>query len=192
MRAGGSHCQPRNRLMGGSSAAATEGLRRRAARRSNSRSRGQSLAEFALVAPVAVAILAGIIQFGIVFWAQNTLTQVVRDTGRWEATQGSCTNQTDVISEANSIAASSSLLGYSASSPWTASNVTVAFSSNCTSAATYPTDNSQYSWVKITVTHQVPTFFPGMQYLPSLGSCDASGCYITLSTSAQYRLEPLP
>ena len=48
------------------------------------RSRGQSLAEFALVFPILMIILGGIIQFGIIFWAQNTLTQVARDTGRWE------------------------------------------------------------------------------------------------------------
>lgn len=155
------------------------------------RSRGQSLAEFALVAPVVVAILAAIIQFGIVFWAQNTLTQVVRDTGRWEATQGSCTNSAAVISQANSIAGTSSLFGYTPSS-WTSSNVTVTFSANCTSDTTYPVDNSQFSWVNIAVTHRVPTFFPGMQFLPQLGTCDPTGCYITLSTSAQYRLEPKP
>ena len=29
-----------------------------------------------------VLFLGGIVQFGIVFWTQNTLTQVVRDTGQ--------------------------------------------------------------------------------------------------------------
>ena len=35
-------------------------------------------------------ILGGIIQFGIIFWGQNTLTQVARDTGRWASTQVTC------------------------------------------------------------------------------------------------------
>ena len=161
--------------------------------RARKRSRGQSLVEFAIVAPVAIAILAAIIQFGIVFWAQNTLTQVVRDTGRWEATQQSCTNASAVVTEANLIAASSSLIGYTA---WTSANVTVTFSPAVTGVSDacppYPTDNTRFSWVKITITHQVPTFFPGMQYLPLLGGCDATGCHITLSSSAQYRLEPKP
>ena len=164
-----------------------------------SRSRGQSLVEFALVAPIVVAVMAAIIQFGIVFWAQNTLTQIVRDTGRWEATQDSCTNATtatapalSVVDQANAIARISSLIGYSS---WTSpANVAVSFSSNCTTdpGAKYPTDNSQFSWVKITITHQVPTFFPGMEYLPLLGNCDSSGCHITLSSTAQFRLEPKP
>ena len=62
------------------------------------RARGQSLAEFALVAPLAIALLAGIIQFGTVFWAQNTLTQIVRDTGRWAATQTNCITDTPLYS----------------------------------------------------------------------------------------------
>src|SRR3954453_15162544 len=73
---------------------------------------GQSLAEFALVAPLAFAVLAGIIQFGSVFWAQNTLTQVVRDTGRWAATQKNCADPVPVVDQSNLIARSSSLLGY--------------------------------------------------------------------------------
>ena len=82
---------------------------------------GQSVAEFALVLPVLVAILGGIIQFGLIFWAQNTLTQVVRDTGRWAATQQCSTVNPPgigVTAQANLIASHSSLLGYT-SSEWT-------------------------------------------------------------------------
>jgi Flp pilus assembly protein TadG len=153
-------------------------------------SRGQSLVEFALVAPIVIAVMAAIIQFGIVFWAQNTLTQVVRDTGRWEATQGSCTNSAAVVIQANQIANISSLIGYTTSSL----NVTVTFSPNCTSDATYPKDNTQFSWVKITITHQIPVFFPGMEFFPALGGpCTGSGgTCMTLSSTAQFRLEPRP
>ncbi|HEX5147885.1 MAG TPA: TadE family protein, partial [Candidatus Limnocylindrales bacterium] len=55
-----------------------------------SRQHGQSLAEFAIVFPVLFLIVAAIIQFGLIFWSQNTLTQVARDTGRWAATQQAC------------------------------------------------------------------------------------------------------
>src|SRR5215212_9247692 len=51
---------------------------------------GQSLAEFAIVFPIFFLIFAAIIQFGLIFWSQNTLTQIARDTGRWAATQQSC------------------------------------------------------------------------------------------------------
>ena len=141
-----------------------------------------------------IAVMAAIIQLGIVFWAQNTLTQVVRDTGRWEATQGSCSNSAAVVSQAKAIAGVSSLIGYNASS-WSSANVTVTFSPTVADVSDacppYPTNNGQFSWVKITITHSVPTFFPGMEYLPALGTCDPN-CHITLSSTAQFRLEPKP
>ena len=55
--------------------------------RSRDGARGQALVEFAIILPVFVLFLAGVIQFGILFWAQNTLTQIARDTGRWASTQ---------------------------------------------------------------------------------------------------------
>ena len=86
--------------------------------RSRQRQRGQSLAEFALVFPVLMLIIGGIIQFGVIFWGQNTLTQIARDTGRWAATQQKCdlATQAAVIATANSIAQQSSLIGYTATS----------------------------------------------------------------------------
>ena len=54
--------------------------------------RGQSLVEFALVFPVFVLLLGGVIQFGIIFWGQNTLNQIVRDAGRYGATVAACTS----------------------------------------------------------------------------------------------------
>ena len=105
-----------------------------------SRRRGQSVAEFALVLPVLIAIIGGIIQFGLIFWAQNTLTQVVRDTGRWAATQqtspcntgtvpagqqfAGSTGVRAVLGEANLVASNSSLLGYPPATPWTATDET--------------------------------------------------------------------
>src|SRR5712671_6032001 len=83
------------------------------------RPRGQSLAEFALVFPVLMLILGGIIQFGILFWGQNTLTQVARDTGRWAASQIACPTNGTVTPIANSIAQSSSLIGYRTSADLT-------------------------------------------------------------------------
>lgn len=99
-----------------------------------SRPTGQALAEFAIVLPLLIALLGGIIQFGLIFWAQNTLTQVVRDTGRWAATQENCSlyNATsnpsgvDIAKEANLVASNASLLGYSSSTNWTATDETTA------------------------------------------------------------------
>jgi Flp pilus assembly protein TadG len=144
--------------------------------RGRQRSRGQSLAEFAIVFPVLMLILGGIIQFGIIFWGQNTLTQIARDTGRWAATQQACTSPpVDVLGTAKSIAATSSLIG--GSSGWTSpTNVDVSWSGTpCP-----PNNNQNVAYVTITLHHQVPIFFP---FVPGNGS---------LATSAQFRMEPMP
>jgi Flp pilus assembly protein TadG len=134
-------------------------------------SQGQGLAEFAIVFPVLMLIIGGIIQFGVIFWGQNTLTQVARDTGRWAASQVTCPTTGSVQATANSIAANSSLIGYSGGNV----ALTVTTSGTCP-----PTSNQQVGYVTITLSHQVPVFFP---WIPGNGS---------LSTSAQFRLEPAP
>ena len=97
-------------------------LRRPPGRR---RSSGQSLAEFALVFPILMVMLGGIIQFGIIFWGQNTLTQIARDTGRWASTQIVCPTSANTLATANAIAGQSSLIGYTS---WGPSNVQVSLS----------------------------------------------------------------
>jgi hypothetical protein len=123
-------------------------------------------------------ILGGIIQFGIIFWGQNTLTQIARDTGRWAASQQGCTAGTvapavDVLGTARTIAAASSLIG--SSSGWTSpANVDPVW----TGAVCPPVNNQDVAYIKITLHHQVPIFFP---FVPGNGS---------LTTSAQFRMEP--
>lgn len=150
-------------------------LRRHGLSRSRHRTRGQSLAEFAIVFPILMLILGGIIQFGIIFWAQNTLTQVARDTGRWASTQVICPTTATVLPTANSIAGQSSLIGYTTGS-WTATNVQVTLSGDPCPV----TSNAQVAFVTINLTHQVPIFFP---FVPGNGN---------LGTSAQFRMEPRP
>lgn len=173
------------------------------------RSVGQGLAEFALVVPIFLALVGAVIQFGLIFWAQNTLTQVVRDAGRWEATQQACNSSAlgALGPQINSIAGSSSLLGYSTS--WAApvdvgtdASVGTFTTANAVAVAWVrdsgpgivcpPKTNATNYHVTIRVNHVVPTFFPGMQYLPGLGTCDSAGCRITLSSTAQFRMEPAP
>jgi Flp pilus assembly protein TadG len=141
------------------------------------RSRGQSLAEFAIVFPVMMLIIAGIIQFGIIFWGQNTLNQVARDTGRWAATQQSCTPATEsaIRNTANAIAGQSALIGY-VPGTWTAANVTVSW----TGTPCPPQNNQETAWVKISIDHTVPIFFP---WVPGNGN---------IGTSTEFRMEPAP
>ena len=183
-------------------------------RRSRGRPRsGQSVAEFALVLPVLVAILGGIIQFGVIFWAQNTLTQVVRDTGRWAATQKCSTTNppgVGVLAEAKLVAGNASLIGYTADQWTTATNFTTAtygtdgdtamdtfsgegvavawVADNPNGESCPPSDNQAVYHVTIKINHAVPVFFPGMQYLPGIGSNGK----IMLSSTAQFRMEPVP
>jgi Flp pilus assembly protein TadG len=141
------------------------------------RSRGQSLAEFAIVFPVLMLIVGGILQFGIIFWGQNTLTQIARDTGRWAATQLDCTSTGAVLTTANTIANNSSLIGKNGA--WTGANVEVTWTT-VTGPVCPPINNRGVAYVTITLHHTVPIFFP---FVPGNGN---------LTTSAQFRVEPKP
>ncbi len=168
-------------------------------RRHRTRTRGQALAEFALIAPIFFTILGAIVQFGVIFWGQNTLTQIARETGRWEATQGSCSNSGDVVAEANLIASQSSLIGYE--SAWPAAGSASAagvFVSGCITGSSAPSskcppqNNGDVCYVIVSIRHTVPVFFPGFEYLPAIGTCDGTGCHVQIQSSAEYRLEPRP
>jgi hypothetical protein len=144
--------------------------------------RGQSLAEFALIFPVFMLILGGIIQFGVIFWGQNTLNQVVRDTGRWAATQQIDCGPSDdttalealIESTADDIASTSSLVGFDGS--FGAADVAVSW----TGPTCPPDDNQDEAWVDITISHSVPIFFP---LIPGNG---------LLTSSTEFRMEPAP
>lgn len=142
--------------------------------RSRRQSRGQSLAEFALVFPILMLIVGGIIQFGVIFWGQNTLNQVVRDTGRWAATQTDCTSTgiPPVTAKANAIAAQSALIG-------SISSVTVTWTV-VSGPGCPPRDNQDEAWVHIRIDSQVPIFFP---FVPGNGA---------IFSETEFRMEPLP
>lgn len=151
--------------------------------------RGQSLVEFAIVLPVLLLVIGGLVQLGALFWAQNTITQVARDTGRWAATQQAvpCTSGLGAVqTKAREIAARSSLLGYdpatfTVTATW--SNTAGELENDCP-----PPDNTHVWWVDVTVSSVVPVIFPGMQFLDP--PCTSAGC--TLSSSTQFRMEPAP
>ena len=147
------------------------------------RSRGQSLVEFAIAFPILMLLIGAIVQFGVIFWGQNTLTQVARDTGRWASTQNGCTTGTvDVLTTAKAIAGSSSLIG--TSSTWTSpANVVATWSDASGGPAPSPCpplNNQVVVFVTITIHHRVPIFFP---WIPGDGN---------LTTVAQFRMEPHP
>jgi Flp pilus assembly protein TadG len=146
--------------------------------------RGQALVEFALVLPLLVLILMGVMQFGLLFWTQITLTQIARDTGRWVASQESCVPATvNVGGQANAIAARSSLFGWGAGNPITLSSgptYTNLTPPPHTSAGCPPQDNREVWNVTFELSHTVPTFMPLL------------GPTWTLRSEVQFRMEPAP
>jgi uncharacterized protein (UPF0333 family) len=147
--------------------------------------RGQALAEFALVIPVLFLIVGAVIQFGLIFWSQQTLTQIARDTGRWAATQTSCDGSSAQVTQtANDIAANSTLFGYSADQ-WAdggtgSTNKVVVSWPRDSGEPCPPSSNQDEAWVRVQIEHQVPIFFP---VVPGDG---------LLSTTAEFRMEPEP
>lgn len=142
------------------------------------RTRGQSLAEFAIVFPVFMVIVGAVIQFGIIFWGQNTLNQIVRDSGRYAVTERDCStaSKNDVLAKIDSVAGVSSFAGTITSKglvmPTTAAPDPV--SDTCPAPS-----NAKQVWLRITLQAQVPVFFPG---IPGNG---------TISSTALFRMEPV-
>lgn len=156
------------------------------------RNRGQALTEFALILPVFLAILLGIMQFGILFWAQVTATSIARDTARFAVTQAKC-GATDVATTISTIqsfgaanAVQSGLLGPALTAP----EIAVAYQIP-TGATCAPQDASKVVTVLITVAHPIPLFVPIMDRLLAT-SCSSSGCTRTITASVQMRVEPKP
>lgn len=187
--------------------------------------RGQSLVEFALVFPVLLLLVGGAVQLGVIFAAKNGLTQVARDTARWAATQtydvcnsGATATPPQPLTQADSIASVSSLIGYTSGVSWNSGNFTV-YPDNTTGTLSQalpasppsssngegvevvwsyapgapcpPSNNSTAAFVTVRVTHTVPVLLPGLQYMPGLGTCDPD-CHIALSATSIFRMEPPP
>jgi Flp pilus assembly protein TadG len=106
---------------------------------------GQTMTEFALVLPILVVLLFGIIQFGIAFNNYVTLTDAVRAGARKAAVSrnasdpaGTCRAQ--VLGAAGSLDTTELAKNLSCSSSW-------APGSDVTVSADYPYDISLMGWV---------------------------------------------
>jgi hypothetical protein len=174
---------------------------------------GQSLVEFALILPILLMLVGGIVQYGVIFATKHSLIQVGRDLGRWAATQDfdPCRDDSvaaaQPVTQADLIAQQSQLLGY-VGGDWDVGNFTPyadntalppsppntqgveAVWSYDAGEICPPVDSTKVSWVTVRLTHRAPVLLPGFPYLPGLGTCDASGCYFVLTTTAMFRMEP--
>ena len=178
--------------------------------------RGQSLVEFALILPILLMLVGGIVQYGMIFATKHSLIQVARDVGRWAATQGDlpCNAATTAsppqpLTQAHVIAQESRLMGYgSAGAVWNPTNFS-AYPDNTALPATPPStqavevvwtntgtdpcppiDSTDTAWVTVRLTHRAPVVLPGFPYLPGLGTCDTNGCFFVVSSTAEFRMEP--
>ena len=56
------------------------------------RSRGQALAEFALVMPMMLVMAIGVVDFGRVLWAQDIVSNAAREGARYAIVHGGSAN----------------------------------------------------------------------------------------------------
>ncbi|HSM15906.1 MAG TPA: TadE/TadG family type IV pilus assembly protein [Gemmatimonadales bacterium] len=180
--------------------------------------RGQSLVEFALILPILLMLVGGIVQYGMIFATKHSLIQVGRDVGRWAATQPCSAldsgGNAQPVTQADLVARQSRLMGYSIGD-WSDSattfkaypigtplpptrpaglatqSVEVAWTSD--KGVCPPTSSANdVWWVTIRLSHRAPVVLPGFPYLPGLGTCDSNGCYFVVTTTAEFRMEPVP
>jgi Flp pilus assembly protein TadG len=134
--------------------------------------RGQGLVEFALVVPAFFLILGAVIQFGIWFWDQNTLNQLVRDAGRYAATVQDCTalvGGADITTHVNTLKSQTPFAG-------TYGTTTVTLPVSGGTGTCPPASNADVQWVQIKLDANVPVFFPLLNG--------------AISSTATYRMEP--
>ncbi len=150
--------------------------------RGRARSRGQSLAEFALVFPVLMVIIGGVIQFGVILWGQNSINQVVRDAGRFAVTQPNCSgaSRTQVSTTVTALTSSMGVARLSSSVVTMPTNGEIVGGQADPVSTTCPaTSNTDHVWLRITVNADVPIFFP---FVPGNGA---------ISSTALFRMEPI-
>ena len=172
--------------------------------------RGQALAELALVLPLLLVIVGGIVQLGALFATQHTLVQIGRDLGRWAATQADtpCWMMVDANQpavRADELAFESRLMGYAGewadpaalksyglgslpASPPLPSGVEVAWeilSGDCP-----PVDSTTAAFVTVRLAHEAPVLVPGLDlvlaWLPGVGEDGV----MSITTTAKFRMEP--
>lgn len=171
-------------------------------RRSRSTARrGQALVEFGLVIGLFMLVIGGIVQFGIIMWSQNTITEVARDTARYavalsDSPCDAATTRAKVATAANQLAREASLISYGNGQWSSAPSVTAlgtegigvdwqspdsSFSTDCP-----PSDNLTVWTVRIQINHVIPIFLPGLQIIAP--PCGANG--FCLTTETELRMEP--
>jgi hypothetical protein len=144
-------------------------------------------------------VIGGLVQFGMIFWTQNTITQISRDTARYAVTlsDNPChpNARPKIATAANTIALNSSLISYS-DGTWSSADpisglgpegvgvdwdIPSGFLDDCP-----PSDNALAVTIHIQINHVVPIFLPGLQLFAP--ACSVDG--FCLTTQTNLRMEP--
>jgi len=133
---------------------------------------GNSTVEFALVLPLFLVLTFGVLDFGRLFWTQETLSYALRQAGRYAVTGQHQTNGTSTVSRVQSII--NVAQQYAAGIPLTGITVT---SGGVTNFAGGPG-----STVVISLT-------TGLQLVTPIGAYFPNNTY-TFTTSVGFRNEP--
>jgi Flp pilus assembly protein TadG len=133
---------------------------------------GNAMVEFALVLPLFLLLTFGVLDFGRLFWTQETLSYALREAGRYAVTGQHQTSGTNTVSRVQSII--NIAQQYSAGIPITGVTVT---SGGVTNFAGGPGDT-----VVISMT-------TGLRLLTPIGMYFPNNTY-TFTTSVGFRNEP--
>jgi hypothetical protein len=154
-----------------------------------------------LVIGLFMFVIGGLVQFGIILWTQNAVTQVARDTARWAVTQStspcdSLASRSALADAADQLALGASMVDYTAGMWSSASSIALLgsegvgvdwqsadspFPIDCP-----PSDNATVWTVRIRINHVVPIFVPGLQFIAP--ACGSPG--FCLTTTTELRMEP--
>jgi Flp pilus assembly protein TadG len=163
--------------------------------------RGQALVEFGLVIGLFMLVIGGLVQFGLILWSQNAISEIARDTARYAVTlsDSPCdagTTRAKIATAADQLARETSLMSYDAGSWATApaisalgpTGVGVNWQSLDSAAPEDcpPSDNLTVWTVTVRVNHVIPIFLPGLQIIAP--PCGGDGFCITSET--ELRMEP--
>lgn len=166
------------------------------------------MVEFALVVGLFLLVVGAIVQFAVIFWSQNTVNQIARDTARWAVTQSdspcdSTAMRASVAAHANQLASQWQLVGPHA---WSTASMINAVGPSGVGVEWYvdedtlppeidmsevfptdcpPSDNRLPWFVRIRISQAVPLFFPGLQIISQ--QCAPGFC---ISSTTELRMEP--
>jgi hypothetical protein len=163
------------------------------------------MVEFGLVIGLFLLVIGGLIQFGIIFWTQNAMTQVARDTARYAVTLSASpcdpNARPQITTAANGLAREAMLVGY-ANGMWNSAPGVATLGPEGvgadwilppdTATETFdagdcpPSDNRIAVNVRIRINHVVPIFLPGLQVFAP--PCAGNG--FCLTTETELRMEP--